>query len=130
MALSLQAEAIASQQTPSPNFLDQYKVLSRLKAVMWDLDPMKCTSGESKCDNMCKCDENERFKGESAKGEHEVGSLEKSENLREGALSLAAGECDRRLLVAGECDRRLLVAGECDRRLLVLTTLQFSVSLI
>jgi hypothetical protein len=35
-------------------FLDQYKVLSRLRAVTWDLDPMKCTSGESECDNMCK----------------------------------------------------------------------------
>jgi hypothetical protein len=35
-------------------FLDQYKVLSRLRAVTWDLDPMKCTAGASECDNMCQ----------------------------------------------------------------------------
>jgi hypothetical protein len=35
-------------------FLDQYKMLSRLRAVTWDFDPMKCTSGESECDTMCQ----------------------------------------------------------------------------
>jgi hypothetical protein len=35
-------------------FLDQYKVLSRLRAVTWDRDPMKCASGASECGNRCK----------------------------------------------------------------------------
>jgi len=35
-------------------FLDQYKLLSRLKAVKWELNPMACTGSTSDCDAMCR----------------------------------------------------------------------------
>jgi hypothetical protein len=54
-------------------------------------------------DHLTKRDENWALQERERKGRtrgwpHGVGSLEKSEDLRQGAVSLVAGECDRRLL--------------------------------
>ena len=56
----------ADNQLDEQEFLNQYKLLARLKAVRWDFDPMACTAAdENECATMC-LDASSSSSGDSA----------------------------------------------------------------